>query len=62
VDVLDKYIKIAFADITDYVNFGKKEVPLIGAFGPIKDEDGRELSHEINYVDFKESSQGMDIA
>lgn len=55
-DILDKYIKIAFADISDYATFGKKEVPLIGAFGPIKDEDGNELTHEINYVDFKEST------
>jgi len=55
-DILDKYIKIAFADISDYATFGKREVPLIGAFGPIKDEDGNELTHEINYVDFKEST------
>jgi phage terminase small subunit len=55
-DILDKYIKIAFADITDFVTYGKKEVPLIGAFGPIKDEDGNALNHEINYIDFKESS------
>jgi hypothetical protein len=55
-DILDKYIKIAFADITDFITYGRKEVPLIGAFGPIKDEDGNALNHEINYIDFKESS------
>lgn len=55
-DVLDKWIKIAFADITDYTTFGKREVPLIGAFGPIEDEDGSPLTHEVNYVDFKEST------
>ncbi|WP_243458085.1 terminase small subunit [Sporosarcina sp. Te-1] len=27
-DVLQKYIDIAFADITDFATFGKKEVPV----------------------------------
>ena len=55
-DVLDKYIKIAFADITDYTTFGKKEVPVIGMMGPILDEEGNQLMKEINYVDLNESS------
>lgn len=54
-DVLRKYAEIAFADITDYVRFGKKEVQAMGAFGPLKDEDGRPIMKEINYVDFNES-------
>lgn len=53
-DVLNKYIKIAFSDITDYVTYGKKEVSVMGAFGPVK-IDGKELKQEVNYVDFKES-------
>ncbi len=56
VDVLNKYIKIAFADITDYLTFGQREVPVMGAFGPVKDEEGNELTKVINYVDFKESN------
>lgn len=55
-DVLDKYIKIAFADITDYTTFGKKEVPVIGMMGPVLDEEGNQLMKEINYVDLNESS------
>lgn len=55
-DVLNKYIQIAFADITDYATFGKKEVPVIGMYGPVKDEKGKQVTQEINYVDFKESS------
>ncbi|WP_368653755.1 terminase small subunit [Ornithinibacillus sp. 4-3] len=55
-DVLNKYIQIAFADITDYATFGKKEVQQIGMFGPLEDEDGNPLMKEINYVDFNESS------
>lgn len=55
-DVLDKYIKIAFADITEYATFGKKEVPVIGMMGPVLDEEGNPLMKEVNYVDFNESS------
>lgn len=55
-DVLNKYIQIAFADITDYATFGKKEVPVIGMFGPVEDEEGNVVTEERNYVDFKESS------
>ncbi len=55
-DVLNKYIKIAFADITDYATFGKKEVQVIGMYGPVEDEDGNPVMQEVNYVDFNESS------
>jgi phage terminase small subunit len=55
--VLQKYIDIAFADITDFATFGKKEVEAMGAFGPLKDEDDNPIMVEINYVDFKESSE-----
>lgn len=48
-DVLNKYIQIAFADITDYTKFGRKEVDVI-------DDLGNTNSIEVNYVDFKESS------
>lgn len=56
-DLMLEYIKQAFADITDFTEFGKREVPVMGMFGPVKDEDGRELMKEINYVDFKESTE-----
>jgi phage terminase small subunit len=42
-DVLQKYIKIAFSDITDYLTFGKKEI-IVDSF-----------PKTINYVDFNES-------
>lgn len=48
-DVLNKYIKIAFADITDFATFGRKEVE-------IHDDLGNTDTIEVNYVDFKESS------
>ena len=37
-DVLNEYIKIAFADITNYLTFGQREVEVMGPFGPVKDE------------------------
>lgn len=40
-DVLQKYIDIAFADITDYVEFGKK----------------KKEKKIVNYVDFKQSNK-----
>ncbi|MUK89142.1 terminase [Ornithinibacillus sp. L9] len=55
-DVLRKYATIAFADITDFVTFGKKEVQEMGMFGPLEDEEGNPLMKEVNYVDFKESN------
>lgn len=55
-DVLNKYIKIAFADITDYMTFGQKQVPVMGMFGPAKDEAGNVMMQTVNYVDFKEST------
>ncbi|THE09935.1 terminase [Bacillus timonensis] len=54
-DVLNKYIKIAFSDINDFLTFGQKDVPVIGAFGPLEDDDGNPIMQEVNYVDFKES-------
>jgi phage terminase small subunit len=51
--VLQKYIDIAFADITDFVMFGKKEVQAMGAFGPLEDDDGNPVMVEVNYVDFR---------
>ena len=60
-DIFQKYMDIAFADITDYVEFGRETVPVMGAFGPvmIKDEETgekTEVKKEINVVRFKESA------
>jgi phage terminase small subunit len=55
-DVLNKYVKIAFADITDYLTFGQKEIEVMGPFGPIEDEDGNVMTKAVNYVEFNESN------
>lgn len=58
-DIFQKYMDIAFADITDYVEFGRETVPVMGAFGPVevKDDKGKEtkLMQEVNVVRFRES-------
>lgn len=61
-DIFQKYMDIAFADITDFVEFGREKVPVMGAFGPIevKDPDTGEkvpLMQEINTIRFRESSE-----
>lgn len=34
-DIFQKYMDIAFADITDYVEFGREKVQVMGAFGRV---------------------------
>jgi phage terminase small subunit len=60
-DVFQKYWDIAFADITDFLSFGRREVQVMGAFGPVEVDDGFgnkvPLMKEINVVEFRESSE-----
>lgn len=61
-DIFQKYMDIAFADITDYVEFGRETVPVMGPFGPVtvkNEETGEkvEVKKEINVVRFKESTE-----
>lgn len=59
-DIFQKYMDIAFADITDYLEFGTEEVPVMAMYGPVKvkdEETGEEkqLTKIVNVVRFKES-------
>lgn len=61
-DIFQKYMDIAFADITDFVEFGRENVQVMGAFGPIEVEDpdtGEKvpLMKEINSVRFREAEK-----
>ncbi len=58
-DVLNKWVKIAFADITDFVDFGQKEQPEVNALTgePILDENGEPVMYSYNYVDFKNANE-----
>jgi len=58
-DLIDLHMRIAFADITNFVEFGREEVNVMGAFGPIqvKDPETGEkvpLMKKVNTVRFKE--------
>ncbi|MCQ6337769.1 terminase small subunit [Bacillus cereus] len=60
-DVLKEYIKIAFADITNYVTFGQREVELEPEERTTVDEEGKEVTEFItetrmmNFIDLAES-------
>ncbi len=61
-DVFQKYIDIAFADITDYLEFGTEEIPVISLHGPVKVIDSdtgeeKQLTKIVNKVRFKDSAQ-----
>lgn len=61
-DIFQKYMDIAFADVTDFVEFGQEEENVIGAFGPVLVEDpatGKKipLKQKVNVIRFKESGQ-----
>lgn len=52
---------IAFADMTDYVEFGREKVQVMGAFGPVTVENPKTgkkepLMKEVNTVRFREST------
>lgn len=61
-DIFQKYMDIAFADITDYVEFGRETIPVMGAFGPVilKDEETGakiEVKKEVNVIRLRESTE-----
>jgi len=52
--VLQKYIDIAFADITDFVDFGQEKRPeLDHNLEPMIDENGDEVTYSFSYVNLK---------
>ena len=60
-DIFQKYMDIAFADITDYMEFGTEEVPVMAMYGPVKVKDkdtGEEkiLTKIVNVARFKDSA------
>lgn len=61
-DIFQKYMDIAFADVTDFLSFGQEEVPVMGAFGPVMDDDPDtgekvQLKKIVNKVAFRESDE-----
>ena len=61
-DIFQKYIDIAFADITDFLEFTTEEVPVMSMYGPVKVENSETGQKEIlkersNVVRFKDSTK-----
>ena len=61
-DIFQKYMDIAFSDVTDFVEFGQEDVPVMAVYGPVqvKDEETGEkktLTKKVNVVRFKDSSE-----
>lgn len=57
-DMLQKYIDIAFADITDFLGFGSEEVVARNKFGNVMtDDDGKEITYTHNIVSFKNADE-----
>lgn len=59
-DIFQKFMDIAFADVTDYLSFGQEEVQCMGPFGPLFIKDKKTgkttpVTKVVNSVRFKES-------
>lgn len=60
-DIFQKYMDIAFSDITDFVEFGQEEVQIFNMFGPVMEKDEKTgekkpVTKIQNVVKLKESS------
>lgn len=61
-DLVEQYLKIAFADMSDYVKWGRTKVPMTNNKGEViyeKDENGKRvpIMREINELKFIDSSE-----
>lgn len=56
-DLVELNMRIAFADITDFVEFGQREVPLITKSGVITDDEGHIVKVTDNVVNFKDCTE-----
>lgn len=54
-DIVELQMRIACADIGNYTSFGREEVQVMNMFGPVKGEDGKILTKEVNTVKLSES-------
>lgn len=54
-DILERYMRIAFADMTDFMDFGSFDVPVMTEYGPALDKDGVIIMTKENGIRFKES-------
>jgi phage terminase small subunit len=56
--LVQKYIDIAFADITDYLSFGQRDQQVMGIYGPLFEKDKKTpIMETINFVDLHDSDE-----
>lgn len=60
-DVVERFMRIAFADMTDFIEFGREEVPVMTMYGPLEAKHpvtgAKEIvKKEVNTIKFKEST------
>lgn len=61
-DIFQRYMDIAFSDMTDFVEFGREKIQVMSAFGPVMvpdPETGEKvpLMQEVNTIHFRESAE-----
>ncbi|WP_144564059.1 terminase small subunit [Bacillus licheniformis] len=57
-DIVQQWAKQAFANITDFVDFGTEEVEVLDEDGqPMLDREGNRVKHRYSYVYFKDKSE-----
>lgn len=61
-DIFQRYMDIAFADITDFLEFGQEEVQVMAMYGPVfvqdpKTGEKKPLMKMVNTVRFKQSTE-----
>lgn len=61
-DIFQKYMDIAFSDITDFLEFGQEEVQVMSMYGPVEVKDPetgekKPLMKKVNTVRFKSSTE-----
>ena len=57
-DIFQKYMDIAYADVTDFLEFGREEVQVMTMYGPLVDKETKKpVTKTVNTVRFKESSE-----
>lgn len=61
-DIFQRYMDIAFSDMTDFVEFGREKIQVMSAFGPVMvpdPETGEKvpLMQEVNTIRFRKSAE-----
>lgn len=57
-DLVEKYMQIAFANMTDFTNFGIRKIPILDKDNKwVTDNNGTLMFYEQDYVNFKNDDQ-----